>query len=142
MVFAPTSEAAQACASPIRNVLWGAHKVAVLLPKGEEPIKVDFCLLAFCRCLLLLGSWLTAQRHLPSCRMLTQAAMVLCSRSMCQEPHSFPSRCLQWANARQCAQLVVAAQHANHSCLHMLHMYSKHINVSTDCCFARLSIHR
>ncbi|DBA85379.1 TPA: hypothetical protein ACH3X2_006058 [Trebouxia sp. C0005] len=39
MVFAPTSEAAQACASPIRNVLWGAHKVAVLLPKGEEPIK-------------------------------------------------------------------------------------------------------
>ena len=40
MVFAPTSEAAQACASPIRNVLWGAHKVAVLLPKGEEPIKV------------------------------------------------------------------------------------------------------
>ncbi len=47
MVFAPTSEAAQACASPIRNVLWGAHKVAVLLPKGEEPIKVpaDFLLL-------------------------------------------------------------------------------------------------
>ncbi len=44
MVFAPTSEAAQACASPIRNVLWGAHKVAVLLPKGEEPIKVDFLL--------------------------------------------------------------------------------------------------
>ena len=40
MVFAPTSEAAQACAPPIRNVLWGAHKVAVLLPKGEEPIKV------------------------------------------------------------------------------------------------------
>ena len=40
MVFAPTSEAAQACASPIRNVLWGAHKVAVLLPQGEEPIKV------------------------------------------------------------------------------------------------------
>ena len=40
MVFAPTSEAAQACASPIRNVLWGAHKVAVLLPEGEEPIKV------------------------------------------------------------------------------------------------------
>ena len=40
MVFAPTSEAAQACAPPIRNVLWGAHKVAVLLPQGEEPIKV------------------------------------------------------------------------------------------------------
>ena len=40
MVFAPTSEAAQACAPPIRNVLWGAHKVAVLLPAGEEPIKV------------------------------------------------------------------------------------------------------
>lgn len=39
MVFAPTSEAAQACAPPIRNVLWGAHKVAVLLPAGEEPIK-------------------------------------------------------------------------------------------------------
>ena len=42
MVFAPTSEAAQACASPIRNVLWGDHKVAVLLPKGEEPIKVVY----------------------------------------------------------------------------------------------------
>ena len=40
MVFAPPSEAAQACAPPIRNVLWGAPKVAVLLPKGEEPINV------------------------------------------------------------------------------------------------------
>lgn len=44
MVFAPTSEAAQACAPPIRNVLWGAHKVAVLLPAGEEPIKVPLLL--------------------------------------------------------------------------------------------------
>lgn len=53
MVFAPTSEAAQACAPPIRNVLWGAHKVAVLLPAGEEPIKVP--LLFFLALRLMLG---------------------------------------------------------------------------------------
>lgn len=61
MVFAPTSEAAQACASPIRNVLWGAHKVAVLLPQGEEPIKVSelpfsLSLCAFQACPLYLFS--------------------------------------------------------------------------------------
>ena len=112
MVFAPTSEAAQACASPIRNVLWGAHKVAVLLPKGEEPIKVDFYLLASFRSLLVLGSFLTGQRHLPPCSIFTQAAMVLCSGNMCQEPR-FPMLDVcnglhgHIAYARQCAQFAV-----------------------------------
>lgn len=27
-------------AEPLRNVLWGEHSIAVLLPGGEEPIKV------------------------------------------------------------------------------------------------------
>ena len=40
IVFAPSPEAAQAAAQPIRNVLWGQHNVTVLLPQGEEPIKV------------------------------------------------------------------------------------------------------
>ena len=112
MVFAPTSEAAQACASPIRNVLWGAHKVAVLLPKGEEPIKVDFYLLASYRSVLVLRSLLTGQRHLPPCSIFTQAAMVLCSGNMCQESR-FPMLDVcnglhgHTAYARQCAQLAV-----------------------------------
>ena len=41
IVFAPSPEAAQAAAQPIRNVLWGQHNVTVLLPQGEEPIKVS-----------------------------------------------------------------------------------------------------
>ena len=74
MVFAPTSEAAQACASPIRNVLWGAHKVAVLLPKGEEPIKVDFCLLQMHSAAWLLADWTEASATM---HVFTQAATVL-----------------------------------------------------------------
>lgn len=41
IVFAPSPEAAQAAAQPIRNVLWGQHNVTVLLPQGEEPIKAS-----------------------------------------------------------------------------------------------------
>ena len=40
IVFADTEEAAVAAATPLRNALWGKHKLAVLLPHGDEPIKV------------------------------------------------------------------------------------------------------
>ena len=40
MVFASSQEAAAAAAQPLRNVLWGQHNISVLLPEGEEPIKV------------------------------------------------------------------------------------------------------
>ena len=30
---------AAALAEPLRNVLWGEHKISVLLPGGQEPIK-------------------------------------------------------------------------------------------------------
>lgn len=44
IVFADTEEAAVAAATPLRNALWGKHKLAVLLPHGDEPIKVTFVL--------------------------------------------------------------------------------------------------
>lgn len=40
MVFAGSDAEARAAARPLRNVLWGDHKMSVLLPSGEEPIKV------------------------------------------------------------------------------------------------------
>jgi len=40
MVFAESEAHAAAMAEPLRNVLWGEHSIAVLLPGGEEPIKV------------------------------------------------------------------------------------------------------
>ena len=40
IVFTDTEEAAVAAATPLRNALWGKHKLAVLLPHGDEPIKV------------------------------------------------------------------------------------------------------
>ena len=40
LVFADDEEVAAALAEPLRNALWGAHKIAVLLPHGQEPIKV------------------------------------------------------------------------------------------------------
>lgn len=40
MVFAATDEEARAAARPLRNVLWGDHKMSVLLPSGAEPIVV------------------------------------------------------------------------------------------------------
>ena len=53
IVFASSPEAAQAAAQPIRNVLWGQHNVTVLLPQGEEPIKVSTRTMA---CLHSLGT--------------------------------------------------------------------------------------
>jgi hypothetical protein len=40
MVFVESEEAARRAATPLRSGLWGEHKVAVLLPHGEEPIQV------------------------------------------------------------------------------------------------------
>ena len=40
MVFAASDAEARAAARPLRNVLWGDHKMSVLLPTGAEPIKV------------------------------------------------------------------------------------------------------
>jgi hypothetical protein len=40
IVFAATEEQAAAIAEPLRNVLWGEHSIAVLLPGGQEPIQV------------------------------------------------------------------------------------------------------
>ncbi len=40
MVFAAGADQAQRLAGPLRTVLWGEHKIAVLLPQGEEPIQV------------------------------------------------------------------------------------------------------
>ncbi len=40
LVFASSEEAAEQAAAPLRNVLWNQHRIAVLLPHGEEPIKV------------------------------------------------------------------------------------------------------
>lgn len=39
-MFTGSEEAAVAAADPLRTVLWGQHRLAVLLPHGEEPIKV------------------------------------------------------------------------------------------------------
>lgn len=41
LVFASSEEAAEQAAAPLRNVLWNQHRIAVLLPHGEEPIKVS-----------------------------------------------------------------------------------------------------
>jgi superfamily II DNA/RNA helicase len=38
MVFAAGEAQARALAGPLRTVLWGDHKISVLLPEGEEPI--------------------------------------------------------------------------------------------------------
>mmetsp|Transcript_16428 Transcript_16428/g.49215 ORF Transcript_16428/g.49215 Transcript_16428/m.49215 type:complete len:579 (+) Transcript_16428:69-1805(+) len=39
LVFTPSQEAAEEVAEPLRNALWGLHKLAVLLPDGQEPIR-------------------------------------------------------------------------------------------------------
>ena len=39
LVFAGGEDEARAAATPLRNVLWGDHRISVLLPSGEEPIK-------------------------------------------------------------------------------------------------------
>ncbi|KAK9856421.1 hypothetical protein WJX84_004394, partial [Apatococcus fuscideae] len=39
LVFASSEDAAEKAAAPLRNVLWNQHRIAVLLPHGEEPIK-------------------------------------------------------------------------------------------------------
>ncbi|GAB4823402.1 hypothetical protein N2152v2_010448 [Parachlorella kessleri] len=39
MVFASSEDQAQALADPLRTVLWGDHKLSVLLPSGVEPIQ-------------------------------------------------------------------------------------------------------
>ena len=40
VVFCPSAEAAEAAATPLRKSLWGAHKVAVLLPDGKEAVRI------------------------------------------------------------------------------------------------------
>lgn len=40
IVFARSQDEAQALAAPLRNVLWGDHRISVLLPEGEDPIRV------------------------------------------------------------------------------------------------------
>lgn len=40
IVFADSEQQAAAIAEPLRNVLWGEHSIAVLLPGGQEPIQV------------------------------------------------------------------------------------------------------
>lgn len=40
MVFAGSEAEAIGAADPLRTALWGQHRLAVLLPHGEEPIKV------------------------------------------------------------------------------------------------------
>lgn len=39
MVFAGSEAQAAQLAGPLRSVLWGEHRVSVLLPQGDEPIK-------------------------------------------------------------------------------------------------------
>ncbi len=39
LVFVASEIEARAVATPLRNVLWGDHRMSVLLPSGEEPIK-------------------------------------------------------------------------------------------------------
>ena len=39
LVFAGSEDEARAVATPLRNVLWGEHRMSMLLPSGEEPIK-------------------------------------------------------------------------------------------------------
>ena len=39
-MFCPSAEAAEAAATPLRKSLWGAHKVAVLLPDGKEAVRI------------------------------------------------------------------------------------------------------
>ncbi|KAI3429427.1 hypothetical protein D9Q98_005521 [Chlorella vulgaris] len=39
MVFAASEEQARDLSGPLRTVLWGDHKISVLLPEGTEPIK-------------------------------------------------------------------------------------------------------
>ena len=41
IVFASNEQAAAAAADPLRTALWGQHTLSVLLPHGEEPIKVS-----------------------------------------------------------------------------------------------------
>lgn len=41
IVFTDSEEAAVAASNPLRTALWGEHKLAVLLPHGDEPIKVS-----------------------------------------------------------------------------------------------------
>ena len=38
-MFVANEGEARAVATPLRNVLWGDHRMSVLLPSGEEPIK-------------------------------------------------------------------------------------------------------
>ena len=40
MVFVGSEEEARLAAEPLRNALWGAHQLSVLLPHGREPVKV------------------------------------------------------------------------------------------------------
>ena len=91
MVFAPTSEAATACAPPIRNVLWGAHKVAVLLPKGEEPIKV--CRPYHCLRICFVGVSLNAQQSCQSsCPAAQQQTGELCRHTSSAQTENFTGR--------------------------------------------------
>ena len=39
IVFVPSAAAAEAAATPLRKSLWGRHKLAVLLPEGEEAVR-------------------------------------------------------------------------------------------------------
>lgn len=39
MVFARSEDEAKGLAEPLRNVMWGEHKISVLLPGGEDPIR-------------------------------------------------------------------------------------------------------
>lgn len=41
IVFAETEDQAVKLATPLRNSLWGVHRLAVLLPHGEEPLQVQ-----------------------------------------------------------------------------------------------------
>ena len=42
LVFVADEGEARAIATPLRNVLWGDHRMSVLLPSGEEPIKARY----------------------------------------------------------------------------------------------------
>ena len=50
IVFAASEAQAVMLAEPLRNVLWGEHTLAVLLPGGQEPIQVRASLWAFALC--------------------------------------------------------------------------------------------
>lgn len=39
LIFASDEASAVAAASPLRDALWGAHTLSVLLPRGSEPIR-------------------------------------------------------------------------------------------------------